>query len=129
MKICRGISISVLIILFFSVDICYGQNVVKQSYTKGVEFAVQGNFKEAKGEFEKALKVDSSYRAAKQALKVIEDVIDKKIENKTTVHYFKGAEYITKKKWERVDTGQRNRCICQDTTLSGRSSGTYYFSR
>ncbi len=37
---------------------CFGQDTAEQIWTKGVEHAAQGNFNEAKVEFEKALKID-----------------------------------------------------------------------
>jgi len=63
---------------------------------KGVAFASKGKFKEAKAEFEKALKIDPFNGSAKRLLKVIEDVANKKIENKTAIHFFKGVDYADK---------------------------------
>ena len=93
MKALGRISLLALIISFLSINLCYGQSVAEQNCTKGAEYGAQGKFKEAKGEFEKALKVDPFYRPAKRALKVIEDVIGRKIKSKTAIHLFKGMSY------------------------------------
>ena len=61
MKLLRIIPVPSLIVLFLTVGFCYGQSVneqAKQSYIRGVGYSVQGQFKEAKEEFEKTLKVD-----------------------------------------------------------------------
>ena len=79
--------------------------IAEQNWTKGAEYAAQGKFKEAKGEFEKALKIDPLYGAAKRALKVIEDVTDQKIKSNTAIHLFKGAAYAFK--------GQLNEAITE----------------
>ena len=89
-----------IILSFLTINLCYGQNNAKQIWAKGVEYAAQGKFKEAKGEFEKALKVDPLYGSAKRALKVIEDVVDQKIKSKTALHLFKGISYSNKEQWD-----------------------------
>ena len=93
MKVLIRIGLSVLMILFLSIGLCYAQNVAGQSTTKGVDYAAQGKFKEAKEEFARALKVDPSFGPAKRASKVMKDVSDQKIESQTAVHYFKGISY------------------------------------
>lgn len=91
MKVSGRIGVSVLIILFVTVSLSYGQSLTKQSYTKGIDYAAQGKFKEAKEEFEKVLKADPFYEPAKEALKVMIDVIDRKIESEAVIHLFKGG--------------------------------------
>ena len=99
MKLLRRIGLSVLIILFLAVGLCYAQNTAKQIYAKGVEYATQGKLEEAKEEFEKALKVDPFYESAKSTLKVIEDVNNQKIKINTAIMYFKGISYAVKGQW------------------------------
>jgi len=82
-----------LILSFLMSGLCYGQSAATQSLDKGVEFGAQGKFKEAKGEFEKALKIYPLNGTAKRALKVIEDVFDEKIKSETGIHIFKGIYY------------------------------------
>jgi tetratricopeptide (TPR) repeat protein len=81
------------------VGICYGQNTAKPIYAKGVEYAAQGKFQEAKKEFEKALMFDPFYATAKRALQVIEDIIDQNIKNQTAIHIFKGISYYPIGQW------------------------------
>jgi len=100
MKPLRRIALLAIILSFLTINLCYGQNNAKQIWAKGVEYAAQGKFKEAKGEFEKALKVDPLYGSAKRALKVIEDVVDQKIKSKTALHLFKGISYSNKEQWD-----------------------------
>jgi len=99
MKAIKRVDVAVLMILFL-VNPCFGQNDAKQIWTEGVEHAAQGNFNEAKEEFEKALKVDPSYGSAKRALKVIEDALDQKIKSKTAIHLFQGIAYGIKGQWD-----------------------------
>jgi tetratricopeptide (TPR) repeat protein len=102
MKFLRKIVVLALIVLFLSTNLCYGQGVVMQNVAKGVDFAAQGKFNEAKEEFEKALMVDLSNDSAKRALKVIEDVTKKKIGNKTVIHHFKGRTYYAKGQYDKA---------------------------
>ena len=77
----------------------YGQSIAEQaeqSWNKGVEYSSQGKFKEAKDEFEKALKINPYYGSAKRALKIIEDVTKKTLKSKTAIHIFKGITYAIK---------------------------------
>jgi tetratricopeptide (TPR) repeat protein len=94
-KVSGRIGVSLLTILFLAVSFSYAQNVAKQHLTKGMDYAVQGKFREAKEEFIKALEVDPFYETAKESLQVIEDVNDKKIESKAAIHLFKGAAHVT----------------------------------
>ena len=100
MKALRRTGLLALIISFLTINLCYGQSVAEQNWTKGAEYGAQGKFKEAKWEFEKALKVDPFYRPAKRALEVIEDVIGQKIKSKTAIHLFKGMSYGKKGQYD-----------------------------
>ena len=100
MRVLGKIGVSVLIALFVAVGLSYGQSVAKQILTKGVDYAVQGKFEEAKEEFERALKAAPFLKAARDGLKVIEDVTERKIERKTAIHLFKGAAYVLKEQWD-----------------------------
>jgi tetratricopeptide (TPR) repeat protein len=102
MKVLIRIGLSVLMILFLSIGLCYAQNVAVQSTTKGVDYAAQGKFKEANEEFARALKVDPSFGPAKRASKVMKDVSDQKIESQTAVHYFKGISYAIKGQYDQA---------------------------
>ena len=99
MKLLIGIILSVLSVSFLIVGLCCGQNTARENWAKGVEYAVQGNFSEAKKEFENALKVDPYNRSARATLKVVEDVIGQKTKSKTAVHFFKGVSHSKKRDW------------------------------
>ena len=93
MKALKKTSLSAVIVLFLGVGFCYAQNSAKQISDKGLEYAAEGRFTEAKEEFGKALKIDGFYEPAKRGLKIIGDVIGQKIEAETAIHLFKGAVY------------------------------------
>ncbi|UCD72134.1 MAG: tetratricopeptide repeat protein [Syntrophobacterales bacterium] len=100
MKISRRIGVSVLMILFLAVGLCFGQDTAKQRRDKGLEYAAQGKFKEAKEQFDKALKVDPHFESATKCLKVINDVNKGKIKSKTAIHIFKGEiAYWVNRRW------------------------------
>lgn len=91
----------VLIVVFVSAGVCYsGDDTAEVYFYKGVEYGVQGSFKEAKGEFEKALKIDPFYSPAKECLELIEYLTDKKIKNETAIHIFKAVDYVNKRMWD-----------------------------
>ena len=96
MKFFVRVGVLVLMLLFLAAGLGFDQNTAEQFWAKGVEHAAQGNFNEAKEEFEKALKVDPFYESVKEFLRIIEDVAVKKIESKTAIHLFKGAAYVIK---------------------------------
>ncbi len=48
MKVLRGISLSILMVLFLTVGVTYAQSPANESYNKGVEYAAQGKFQNAK---------------------------------------------------------------------------------
>ena len=100
MKVPGRIGVSALIILFLAVGLCYGQSAAMQHLIKGVDYAAQGKFEEAKEEFGKVSKADPLYESAQEDLKVIEDVIDKKIKSKTAIHLYKGVTYVHKRQYD-----------------------------
>jgi len=102
MKTVKMIGTSVLIVSFLMVGICHGQSAAEQNYDKGVEYASQGLFKEAKEEFEKTLKVDPLFDPAKNLLRFIEDLTAKRIEEKAAIHFFKGIACHNKRQSDRA---------------------------
>jgi tetratricopeptide (TPR) repeat protein len=102
MKTLIRVSVSVLVALFLAVGFSYGQNTAEQIWIKGLEYGSQGKFKEAKEEFEKVLKADPFDVSAKKELKVIEDVIVKKIKSETAIHLFKGRAYQGKGQYDQA---------------------------
>jgi len=96
MNVLREISLLPLMVLFLTVGVTFAQSPATESYLKGVEYAVQGEFPKAKEEFEKALKVDPFNTAAELSLETIKDVIEQKIKRETAIHLFKGISYGNK---------------------------------
>jgi tetratricopeptide (TPR) repeat protein len=90
------IGISVLMMLLLTVGVSYGQSSGKEFYDKGIEYATQGKYKEAKESFEKALKDDPFVSGAESCLKIIEDVTGQKIKSDTAIHIFKGTAYANR---------------------------------
>ena len=98
-EVLRRTCVWVLLVLFLTVGLTFCQNKAEQSFNKGAQYGAEGKFKEAKEEFEKALKVDPSYESAKRFLILIEDVNEKKIQTNIAVTFFKGATYALKGQW------------------------------
>jgi tetratricopeptide (TPR) repeat protein len=96
MKVLLRFIVSVLMILLLANGPCHALSGAGQGTAKGVDFASQGKFKEAKQEFEKALEADPSFGPAKRALQIIKDAASQKIESQTAVNYFKGITYSLK---------------------------------
>jgi len=87
----------VLMVLFLTVDLGFGQNTTKQFMIKGVEYGAQGNFQDAKEEFEKVLKINPSNTVAEEGLKVIEYVNEEKVRSEAAIHFYKGIAYYFKR--------------------------------
>lgn len=102
MKILVRIVISVFSIILLSNAPCYALSVAGQNTARGVDNASQAKFKEAKQEFEQALKVDPSFGPAKRALQIIEDVASQKIQGQTAANYFKGIAHSMKGQYEQA---------------------------
>ena len=99
MKALSRISISVLIAFLLAVGLSYGQHPAEQFRAKGVEYATEGKFKEAREEFEKTLKIDPSYSSARRYLEIIEDVREGKIQSDTAIRFFEGVTFALKDQW------------------------------
>jgi tetratricopeptide (TPR) repeat protein len=93
MEALKRIGVSVLVVLFLTGGISYGQSTVEEIYNKGMEYATEGKFKEAKEEFEKALRLDSFCVPAEESLQRVEDIISQKIKRRTGIYLFKGVVY------------------------------------
>ncbi|MBW1769819.1 MAG: tetratricopeptide repeat protein [Deltaproteobacteria bacterium] len=100
MKVLTRVTTSVLILLLSTVGLCYPQSTAVETHTEGIEYAVQGNFSEARLEFEKVLKIDPSFESARIALELIENVTDQKIKKETAIHHFKADGYIIERQWD-----------------------------
>jgi tetratricopeptide (TPR) repeat protein len=67
-----------------------GHDHDESSYDKGIEFAAQGKFDEAKKEFDKARKAEPINRNVKMSLTIMEDVKNDTLKKKAALHLFRG---------------------------------------
>jgi tetratricopeptide (TPR) repeat protein len=103
----------------------------EKTYYMGIEYATQGKYREAKEEFEKALKVDPSFLLAQDCLRITEDVIGRKIMTDTAAHLFKGVEYghramIDEEIWEYKKAIEANPMYAEGYYHLGNS---YYYQK
>lgn len=82
-----------LLILFLIPSPCLGQHFVERRYVKGLNHAINGNFREAKKEFKEGLNLAPNFEQFKQGLKIIDDVLQQRIKTQTAIHLFKSANY------------------------------------
>ena len=87
-------------VFLLTVGLTFCQKTAEQNFTKGVEYAAEGNFKKATKELEKVLRVEPTHKSAKRFLIIIKDVNEQKIQTKTAVSFFKGATYALKGQWD-----------------------------
>ena len=102
MKIFNEIGVLILTAFILSAGLCYGQSNAGQIYSKGRGYGAQGEFKKAREEFEKSLKVNQFFQPAKGALEILNDVVDEKIEDETAILLFKGESYASKRYWDKA---------------------------
>ena len=80
-----------------------GQSAEDQYY-KGIEYGVAGKFEEAQQQFKKALEADLFYMAARECLKLSEDVLKQTIKVETALYSFKGTDYANKRMFDEAIT-------------------------
>ncbi len=85
----------VLMILFLAVGTSCSQTI-EEYLGKGLEYGAQGKFEEAEKEFKKTLEIDQFYEQAEECLRLIEDVLEKRVESEVVIHLFKGGTYHDK---------------------------------
>ncbi len=71
----------------------YGQDDARQVYNQAVTSAIEGDFETAGTRFKRALEIDSLYVPAKLNLKVVLDVIGKKLPPAAVIYYFKAIYF------------------------------------
>ncbi|NOX91736.1 MAG: tetratricopeptide repeat protein [Gammaproteobacteria bacterium] len=78
--------------------VSYSQIPSEKSYSKGIEYAIKGEFRKAKTEFENGLNVaDSSYTSKLESLlETTKDVLSKKIKKETAIYLFRGLSIANK---------------------------------
>lgn len=65
-------------------------------YEKGIEYASEGRFVQAREEFKEAIYIDPRHSPSKSALKAIEDAFAMKLRKEAVMHNFKGAALANK---------------------------------
>ena len=93
MEVLGRIGVSVLVVLSLTVGISHGKGTVEKIYNNGMAYATEGKLKEAKEEFEKALKLDSFCSPAEESLQRVEDILNRKIKRRTGIYLFRGIVY------------------------------------
>lgn len=90
--------------IFLVIGICYSKDSAQGYFDKGLKYAVEGRFKEAKKEFEAALKINPESESIKEAVQIPEDAIAQKIKREAAIRIFKGIDYLKKEKWDMAIT-------------------------
>lgn len=93
MAVLGRIGVSVLLVLSLTSGISFSQSNVEEIYNKGMAYATEGKFKEAREEFEKALKLDSFCVPAEESLQRVKDILSRKIKRQTGIYLFRGVVY------------------------------------
>ena len=65
-------------------------------YKSGLEYALQGSFKKAKIEFEKALSTEVYFTSSDTDLEVVDAVLKGKIDDQDAIQIFIGNDYLLK---------------------------------
>lgn len=93
---CAAITISFVPIPFD------GKSISEHQFYEGVDFAVEGKFREAKEKFAFSLAADQFYESARAGLKFIDRVIRNEVAADTAIRLFKGIDYRKKRKYSRA---------------------------
>ena len=83
----------VLMVLLVTTGISFGQNTASELYNRCLQYGIQGKFKEAKDEIEKAFKIDPYNAGAEIVRKVVDDYFLNIINSKTAISIFKASYY------------------------------------
>ena len=88
MNILKTLSAIMLMSFFIAVVSCNYLETAEGNYSKGLEYAAQGKFKKAQKEFEKALENKPNDISTRESLKVIKDVLNKRVQEEAAIHFF-----------------------------------------
>lgn len=105
------------IVFLLALTGCHVKGTADQRYNLGVGHAIDGKFEKAQDEFQKALTLDSSYQPAKESLKVIDDVIGKKLNDEAVIYFFKAVAYSNERKFDGV-ISMMDRALSIDPTFA-----------
>lgn len=91
----RRICIYAIITLFSIGGISYAKSPSSDTYNKGMEYAVEGNFDKAINEFDKALIMAPYLEPLNLSIKTINEVKENKLKRESAILFFKGALYAS----------------------------------
>ncbi len=99
----RMLAVSVVIVFLAIVP----TQVKAQCYTevcffKGLDYAMKGMLKEAEDQFRRTLEYDQNFKAATEALRIMEDYHSGRVKEEALRSIFKGVYYMNKKRFERA---------------------------
>ena len=92
--------ISVVSAVFLITGLSRAEDIGGQSYFKGIEYAAQGRFEEAKQEYQKALSDEAYYAASRLEIHAIDDVLNQKAKKEIAILVFEGKKYAVNQKWQ-----------------------------
>jgi tetratricopeptide (TPR) repeat protein len=85
-------------------------------FVKGLKAAAKGEFLHAEESFAKALELDPSDESIQQALNIINDVREGKIESDFAIYLFQAADYFTTQDYEKsIEAGEKALAINPDS--------------
>ena len=100
-KFFLALALPLAAILLLSANYSYGADDPKVSYEKGIEYASEGKFAEAKQEFKKIPEDSTRYfQMAEKDLTLVEKVITDKKREDEAKHFFKGHLSSSQKKYQ-----------------------------
>ena len=91
----------VVFIVLVPIQVCPSQDT-DRIYQNGVGYAVSDKIEEAKVFFSLVLKIDPLDQYAGQALRIIDDLSNKKIKRETFLHLFKGISQTMDTRWNQA---------------------------
>jgi tetratricopeptide (TPR) repeat protein len=94
LKIIRATKILILIIVTLSAGSCSVNDNAVDNYFSGMNYAARGDFKKAGKKFAKALEIAPSYQLAERNIKIVDDVITKKLDSKSAVVFFRAVSRL-----------------------------------
>src|SRR3990172_7984596 len=83
----------IFFLLAFFIPWVSGAEPAAPGYFRGVEYASGEKYREAKGEFERAIKLSPRFTPAREGLKVVEDVLEGRTDPSAASWFFKGIEW------------------------------------
>ena len=95
-------SLPILIAVFLLSGQAYAASPAQEAYFRGVDFAIQGNFKKAKVAFEEALRLYPSFSSAKNSLEIVNDALTGKFKPKAAIYMFRAVVHYNKKDYGRA---------------------------